>query len=134
MYEENNSQDKPVVIGIDHGFSLMKTKHHIFSNGVVRCNGRPPVVENSFYYDGSYYCIGGARKTVHEDKTEDEDFFLLTLVAVAKEIKTRELSRTLRVVLGVGVPFKRFGKEQAKLVAYLKRRVHILSSLKRRIM
>ena len=122
MYEENNSQDKPVVIGVDHGFSLMKTKHHIFSDGVVRCNGRPPVVVYSFYYDGSYYCIGGARKTVHEDKTEDEDFFLLTLVAVAKEIKTRELSRTLRVVLGVGVPFKRFGKEQAKLVAYLKRR------------
>ena len=121
MYEENNSQDKPVVIGIDHGFSLMKTKHHIFSNGIVRCNGRPPVAENSFYYDGSYYCIGGERKTVQEDKTADEDFFLLTLVAVAKEIKTRELPRTLRVVLGVGVPFKRFGKEQAKLVAYLKR-------------
>lgn len=55
MYEENNSQDKPVVIGIDHGFSLMKTKHHIFSNGVVRCSGRPPVAENCFYYDGSYY-------------------------------------------------------------------------------
>ena len=121
MYEENNSQDKPVVIGIDHGFSLMKTKHHIFSNGIVRCNGRPPVVENSFYYDGGYYCIGGERKTVHEDKTADEDFYLLTLVAVAKEIKTRGLPRTLSVVLGVGVLFKRFGKEQAKLVAYLKR-------------
>ncbi len=121
MYEENNSQDKPVVIGIDHGFSLMKTKHHIFGNGVVRCNGRPPVAENGFYYDGSYYCIGGERKTVHEDKTADEDFFPLKLVAVAKEIKTRGLPRTLRVVLGVGAPFKRFGKEQAKLVAYLKR-------------
>lgn len=121
MYEENNSQDKPVVIGIDHGFSFMKTKHHIFGNGVVRCNGRPPVAENGFYYDGSYYCIGGERKTVHEDKTADEDFFPLKLVAVAKEIKTRGLPRTLRVVLGVGVPFKRFGKEQAKLVAYLKR-------------
>ena len=121
MYEENNSQDKPVVIGIDHGFSFMKTKHHIFGNGVVRCNGRPPVAENGFYYDGSYYCIGGERKTVHEDKTADEDFFPLKLVAVAKEIKTRGLPRTLHVVLGVGVPFKRFGKEQAKLVAYLKR-------------
>ena len=86
MYEENNSQDKPVVIGIDHGFSLMKTKHHIFSNGVVRCNGRPPVAENSFYYDGSYYSIGGKRKTVHEDKTADEDFFLLTLVAIATHL------------------------------------------------
>lgn len=121
MYEENNSQDKPVVIGIDHEFSLMQTKHHIFSNGILRCNGRPPVVENSIYYDGSYYCIGGERKTVHEDKTADEDFFLLTLVAVAKEIKTRGLPSTLQVVLGVGVPFKRFGREQAKLVAYLKR-------------
>lgn len=99
----------------------MKTKHHIFSNGVVRCNGRPPVVENSFYYDGSYYYIGGECKTVHGDKTADEDFFLLTLLAVAKEIETGELPRTLRVVLGVGFPFKRFGKEQAKLVAYLKR-------------
>ena len=79
MYEENNSQDKSVVIGIDHGFSLMKTKHHIFGNGVVRCNGRSPVAENSFYYDGSYYCIGGERKTVHEDKTADEDFFLLAI-------------------------------------------------------
>lgn len=67
-------------------------------------------------------CIGGECKKVHEDKTADEDFFLLTLLAVAKEIKTRESTRTLRVVLGVGVPFKRFGKEQAKLVAYLKRR------------
>ncbi len=57
----------------------------------------------------------------------------LTLVAVA-EIKTRELPRTLRVVLGVGVPFKRFGKEQAKLVAYLKQVVRILLSSKRRIM
>lgn len=76
MYEENNSQDKPVVIGIDHGFSLMKTKDHIFGNGVVRCNGRPPVAENSFYYDGSYYCIGWERKTVHEDKTADEDYVI----------------------------------------------------------
>ena len=79
MYEENNSQDKPVVIGIDHGFSFVKTKHHIFGNGGVRCNGRSPAAENSFYYDGSYYCIGGERKTVHEDKTADEDFFLLAI-------------------------------------------------------
>ena len=54
------------------------------------------MTENSFYYDGSYYCIGGERKTVHEDKTADEDFFLLTLVAVAKEIKTRGLPHALK--------------------------------------
>lgn len=121
MYEDNFTQVKPIVIGIDHGFSMMKTKNHIFSNGISRCNGKPPVVENSLYYEGSYYCVGGERKTVVEDKTTDEDFFLLTLVAVAKELKTRGLSHDAIVTLGVGVPFKRFGTEAPKLTAYIKR-------------
>lgn len=121
MYKDNNFTANPVVIGIDHGFSLIKSKDHIFSNGVSKCNGKPPVVENSLYYDGSYYCIGGERKTVVEDKTADEDFFLLTLAAVAKELKTRGLSHDAIVVLGVGGPFKRFGVEVPKLTAYLKR-------------
>lgn len=121
MYKDNNFTAEPVVIGLDHGFSLIKSKNHIFSNGVSKCNGKPPVMENSLYYDGSYYCIGGERKTVVEDKTADEDFFLLTLAAVAKELKTRGLSHDAIVVLGVGVPFKRFGVEAPKLTAYLKR-------------
>ena len=54
MYKDNNFTAEPVVIGIDHGFSLIKSKNHIFSNGVSKCNGKPPVVENSLYYDGSY--------------------------------------------------------------------------------
>ena len=31
-------------------------------------------------------CVGGERKTVITDKTADEDFFLLTLVAVAIQV------------------------------------------------
>lgn len=118
MYN-NNFTEESVVIGIDHGFSLIKTRNHIFSNGVSRCNGKPPVVENSLYYNGSYYCVGGERKTVVIDKTADEDFFLLTLVAVAKELKTRGLPHNAVVVLGAGVPFKRFGEEAGKFTAYL---------------
>ncbi len=55
------------------------------------------------------------------DKTADEDFFLLTLVAVAKELKTRGLHHNAVVILGAGVPFKRFGEEAGKLTAYLSR-------------
>ena len=79
MYK-NNFIAEPIVIGVDHGFSMMKTKNHIFSNGVSKSSGKPPVVENSLYYEGSYYCVGGKRKTVVEDKTATEDFFLLLLV------------------------------------------------------
>lgn len=81
MYN-NNFTEEPVVIGIDHGFSLIKTRNHIFSNEVSRCNGKPSVVENSLCYNGSYYCVVGERKPVVTDKTADEDFFLLTLDAV----------------------------------------------------
>lgn len=68
-----------------------------------------------------YYCVGGERKMVVTDKTADEDFFLLTLVAVAKELKTRGLHHNAVVILGAGVPFKRFGEEAGKLTAYLSR-------------
>ena len=70
MYKDNNfTKVKPIVIGIDHGFSMMKTKNYIFCNGVSRCNGKPPVVENSIYYEGSCYCVGGSCKGT-EDKRD----------------------------------------------------------------
>jgi len=122
MYETSNvGKYQPVVIGIDHGFSLIKTYHHIMSNGVAKTSGRPPVLENSLYYDGNYYVIGGSRMTVNEDKTENDNYFILTLAAIAKELKTRGIEKFAKVVLGVGVPFKRFGEEQAYLVDYLTR-------------
>lgn len=41
--------------------------------------------------------------------------------AVAKELKTRGLHHNAVVILGAGVPFKRFGEEAGKLTAYLSR-------------
>lgn len=125
MYEKNNFLEEPIVIGIDHGFSLMKTRNHIFSNGVTKCNGRPPIAENCLYFENNYYVIGGNRKTVVEDKTADEDFFILTLAAIAKELKSRGEKNESNIVLGVGVPFKRFGMEQGKLISYLHRKGEI---------
>ena len=121
MYN-NNFTEEPIASSVSTMVSrLIETRNHIFSNGVSKCNGKPPVVGNSLYYNGSYYCVGGERKTVVTDKTADEDFFLLTLVAVAKEPKTRGLPHNAVVVLGAGVPFKRFGEEAGKLTAYLSR-------------
>ena len=94
MYETSNAgKYQPVVIGIDHGFSLIKSYHHIMSNGVAKTSGRPPVLENSLYYDGNYYVIGGSRMTVNEDKTENDNYFILTLAAIAKEMKTRGIEK-----------------------------------------
>ena len=54
MYETSNvGKYQPVVIGIDHGFSLVKSYHHVMSNGVAKTSGRPPMIDNSLYYDGN---------------------------------------------------------------------------------
>jgi len=69
MYESSNLvTNQPVVIGIDHGFSLIKSFNHIMSNGISKTNSRPPVLENSLYYDGCYYVVRGNRMTVVNDK------------------------------------------------------------------
>ena len=107
-------------IGVDTGYHLIKTKNHIFSNGVTRCEGKPPITAETIELDGAYFAIGGERLTVMEDKTKTEDYLILTLAAITKEMQTRELGNKARVVLGVGVPFKRFRKEQEALVNYLK--------------
>ena len=38
-----------------------------------------------------YYKVGSSRQEVRDTKTEDESFYLLTLAAVAKELKRRGL-------------------------------------------
>lgn len=122
MYEERVTREQPIIIGIDHGFSSMKCGSGIiFSNGIIRTEGKPPEMKGSIYYDGAYYSVGGKRMTVVEDKTSNENYFILTLVAIAKELTARGLSRTAKVILGVGVPFKRFAFENVPFTKYLKR-------------
>ena len=106
-------------IGVDTGYHLIKTKNHVFSNGVTKCEGKPPISTETIELNGSFFAIGGERLTVMEDKTKTDAYQFLTLAAITKEMQTRGLGDKARVVLGVGVPFKRFRKEQEALVNYL---------------
>ena len=60
------------------------------SNGVSRTSGKTPVLENSIYYNGNYYVIGGSRMTVNEDKTENDNYFILTLAAIASLYREKQ--------------------------------------------
>lgn len=55
---------------------------------------------------------------MRDTKTEDESFYLLTLAAVAKELKRRGLWEA-RVFLAVGLPLTRFGSEKVDFMKYL---------------
>ena len=86
--------NKLEVIGIDHGWSMMKTVTQVFVTGVKEITTTPALFGDVLEYDGKYYKIGTVRQEVKDTKVEDDSFYLLTLAAVAKELKKRGLSDT----------------------------------------
>ena len=110
--------NKLEVIGIDHGWSMMKTVTQVFVTGVKEITTTPAFFGDVLEYDGKYYKIGTVRQEVKDTKVEDDSFYLLTLAAVAKELKKRGLSDA-RVFLAVGLPLTRFGAERNNFIKYL---------------
>ena len=80
------SDRRLLVVGIDHGFSMMKTPHATFENGVEKLGGEATLSNNTLIYQGNYYKVGEGRLPLMQTKTENENYFLLTLAAIAKEM------------------------------------------------
>lgn len=114
------NKENLLIVGIDHGFSMMKTVHTTFENGVEQLGGEATLVANTLHYQGKYYKVGEGRLPLMQTKTEDESYFLLTLVAIAKELDVYQ-QREANVALAVGLPFSRFGKEKEAFQKYLRR-------------
>lgn len=112
------------VIGIDHGWSTMKTAHSIFTSGVKEISTEPALKDNLLFYEGKYFRIGGRRLEVKPTKVTDENYYLLTLAAVAKELKYRGL-KYADVFLSVGLPISRFGAEKQDFINYLSRKKEV---------
>ena len=55
-------------------------------------------------YDGRYYLIGEGHKEFAPDKIKDEDYYVLTLAAIAKELKTENLTEAHIVRIAAGLP------------------------------
>ena len=91
-------------IGVDHGYAAMKTAHCSFPTGVVEYEHEPYTQKNVLEYGGRYYVVGSGRQPLQKEKAATEDYYLLTLAAIAKEIELREADRTTEVVLAAGLP------------------------------
>ena len=73
----HSSTGKIQVIGIDHGWSLIKTSKHIFTTGVKELTTEPAFPNQVLEYDGRYYAIGEKRLIVKDTKVETK-LYLLT--------------------------------------------------------
>ena len=76
-----------MIIGIDHGYYAIKTKQVCFPTGLMRYTYEPYTMQNVLQYGGAYYVCGTGRQTLVKDKTANDNYYLLTLAALAQEIR-----------------------------------------------
>ncbi len=91
------------IIGIDHGYGNMKTANHCFPTGIRGYDTEPLFTADMLVYGGRYYLIGEGHKEFVPEKIKDEDYYLLSLVAIAKELKTEGLTQA-NVHIAAGLP------------------------------
>lgn len=120
MYQINNpSADTPsVVIGIDHGYGNIKTANFCFPSGVIAYDREPTFQSNMLVYGGRYYIIGEDHKEFIAEKMTDNDFYILTLAAVAQELCLKRIE-TAKVHLAAGLPLTWVSEQKDEFKAYL---------------
>jgi len=110
------------IIAIDHGNSAIKTQSHLFCSGLTEHLVRPPLADELIEYDEKFYTLSSNRIAYKRDKTKDNRFFILSLFAIAKELKSRQDDAMLHsITLAVGLPPEHYGQGRDSFAAYFKR-------------
>lgn len=114
-----------IIIGVDTGNRCIKTKTTAFVAG-VRSSLTPPVANRSvIQYGGKYWALTTERINYLRDKTETDDYFVLTLFAVMKELEARgcvvRKEAPVPVRLGVGLPPAHIAALKERFIKYFSR-------------
>ncbi len=95
--------ENTMVIAIDHGYGNIKTVNTVTPTGITAYDTEPTFEGDILQYDGKYYRIGEGHKGFIPNKSADEDFYVLTLAAIAKELDIEGIT-TADVHIAAGLP------------------------------
>ena len=96
----------------------MKTANHCFKTGISTYGSEPLFTADMLTFNGKYYLIGEGHKEFAPDKVKDEDYYVLTLAAIAKELRAENLTEA-HVVIAAGLPLTWTSGQKAEFKAYL---------------
>ena len=108
------------VIGVDNGYGNTKTANHCFRTGILSYDAEPLFTREMLVYEGRYYLIGEGHKEFVGEKTRDDEFYLLTLAAIAMELHDASLAEA-DVFIAAGLPLTWTAGQKEKFRAYLTR-------------
>ena len=110
-----------MIVGVDHGYAAMKTAHFSYPSGLVAYEHEPYTLKDVLEYGGKFYVVGSGRQALQKNKTQTEDYYLLTLAAIAKELSFRHVEPAAEIHLAAGLPLTSFGREKNAFREYLLR-------------
>ena len=131
MNVNKNQSGTPIVIGIDHGYGNIKTASSCFRTSVKAYDTEPTFTSNMLIYNGRYYIIGEGHKEFIPEKQNDDDYYILTLAAIGRELYARNLE-SASVYLAAGLPLTWVSEQKEKFKAYLLREPHVDFVFKKR--
>ena len=120
MIDEYTDISNSEPLGLDNGNGDTKTSHCCIRTGIVQVSDSPITSDNILEYKGKCYQIGGDRINIQDTKVDNDNVFLISLAAIAKELKVRGL-RTRRIILAVGLPIGRYAAEKNDFIRYFNR-------------
>lgn len=115
-----NSEVTNEVIGIDHGYKNMKTAHCCFPTALTKLRALPDDLKGILQFNGEIFTENGEKLNYvdNADKTVNNDFYILTLFALAKELKVRGL-RSDNVTFATGLPQRWYENQKNSFKKYL---------------
>ena len=115
-----------IIIGIDHGYYAIKTAHCSFPAGLTSYGEHEPYTRQGLLeFGGCFFVCGSGRQPIQRDKTINDNYYLLTLAAIAKEIRQRGLPPECSVRIAAGLPLMSFGRDKPKFKDYLLRSISL---------
>ena len=106
------------IIAVDHGYGNIKTANTVMPTGITAYETEPIFTGNILEYNGTYYRIGEGHKEFIPDKAMDEDYYLLTLMAVARELNVFSIQEA-DVHLAAGLPLTWIRNQREEFRSYL---------------
>lgn len=125
---ENNTS---IIIGIDHGNGAIKTANHNFACGFTKQTIEPAEIFSGdvILYKGEYYTLTDTKIPYKVDKTQDEQCFIDTLFAIAKELSSKYAEVEEKgligkeITLAVGLPPAHFERQKKSFQTYFEDRM-----------
>ena len=107
-----------MIIGIDHGYGNIKTANFCFRSGLLSYDSEPTFTRDMLVYDGRYYLFGEGHKEFSSEKTKDDEYYILTLAAIAKELEKENVTEA-DIVIAAGLPLTWMSGQKEAFRRYL---------------